>query len=123
VELPRRFLVGEVGLLGDHLAHELLLVGRDPRRVPAAVWARLDPAGLPLQAFPAVDRRLPDLEQLRGLLVRDATALQHGDHTLTQVDRVPLRHPPPSLERARAAADQNGGIPSSKRRCQYALLV
>jgi hypothetical protein len=117
VELPRRLLVGEIGLLGDHLAHELLLIGRDPRRVPTAVRPRLEGAGLTLQPLPAVDRRLADLEQLRDLLVRDPASMQHGDHALTQIDRVPLRHPPPSWN-PRAAADQNGGIPSSKRRCQ-----
>jgi len=46
-----------------------------------------------------VDRRLADLEQLRGLLVGQAASLQRGDHALAQIDRVPLRHPPPSLER------------------------
>jgi len=76
-------LVCEVGLLGDHLPYELLLVGRDPRRVPAAVRPRLEGAGLTLQPLPAVYGRLADLEQLRDLLVRDPAALQHGDHALS----------------------------------------
>jgi hypothetical protein len=99
MELPRRLLVGEIGLLGDDLPDELLLPGGDPRRVSTAVRPRLEGAGLALQPLPAVDRRLADLEQLRGLLVSEAASLQRGDHALTQVDRVPLRHPPPSLER------------------------
>jgi hypothetical protein len=62
VELPRDLLVREIGLLSDDGTHDLVLLGRDPRRVTASAWPPLKRPSLALQALPSTNemcRRLP----------------------------------------------------------------
>jgi hypothetical protein len=92
VELPRDLLVGEVRLLFDDRTHDVVLVGPDARRVPAASRPPHECPRLALQALPPANGCLADLEERRRFLVRHPSAVERGDDTLAKIDRVRPPH-------------------------------
>jgi hypothetical protein len=78
------------------VAHELLLVAVIRGGYPPPHGRGSTPRVSHLKRLRGWIVGSPMWNSFAAWLVRDAATFQHGDHTLAQVDRVPLRHPPPS---------------------------